>query len=165
MMGKKKSGKFKKTQKEAQKYRDFLANSSFSPEDTVPVQNEMLQGSMEYDIEDEKINSSEKIRKTPFKYRVGDWFKKNIFPTIITTVIIAIGSAVVAHQVNLAVINKQIEYIEKRIEQIDTDFVEKDVLDLELKQIISDIDSSYSLTFNDIKWQLKEIEEKINSLS
>ncbi len=163
-MSKKKKGSHKKSTAEYQDYRNFITNSVYSPESTIPVHNEMLQGSSEYSNNDEEINSSDNIKKTPIKYRISDWIRKNVFPTIITTLCIAIGSAVIAHQVNISVINKQIEYIEKKIEQIDSDTVEKEVLDLKLQEIVTEMNSSFSISFNDVKWQLKELEEKIDSI-
>ncbi len=163
-MPKKKKGNFKKTPNQAQEYRDFIINSSYSPEGTVPVSNEMLQGSADRGFDEGKLESSDNIRRTPFRYRVGDWIKKNVFPAIIATILIAIGTAVIMHQVNLAVVNKQIEYIEKQLEQIDNDYVGKEEIQLRINEISSNIDSKLSITLNDIKWQLKEIEKQIDKL-
>ena len=163
-MGKHKKGNYKKTPAELRAYKNFIDHSTYNPESTIPVQNEMLQGSSEYGRCDGKIDSSNNIKKAPLRYRIGDWLKKNIFPVLISTVLIAIASAVIAHQVNIAVINKQIEYIEKRIEQLDSNSVDREVLDLKLREITTQLDSSYSITFNDIKWELKELEEKVNSI-
>ncbi len=163
-MSKKRKGNYKKTPAQLQGYRDFISNASFSPPGTVPVNNEMLQGSAEYRYDEGKLDSSDNIKRTPFRYRFADWLKKNIYPAIITAIITAIGTAVISHQVNLAVVNKQIEYIENRLEQIESDYVGKDALQLRINEIASNIDSSYSITLNDIKWQLKEIEEELDRM-
>lgn len=163
-MSRKRKGNYKKTPAQLQTYRDFVANSSVSPPGTVPVNNELLQGSAEYNTDEGKLDSSEKIKPTPLKYKLGDWFKKNVFPTIITTVVVAIGTAVITHQVNIAVINTKIEYIEKRLEQVESNNVEKDALQLKINEIVANLESTYSITFNDIKWQLKEIEKELDDI-
>ena len=160
----KKKGNYKKTPAQLQKYREFISDPSFSPAGTVPVSNEMLQGSADYGYDEGNLESPDNIKRTPLKYRVGDWLKKNIFPAIISAILLAIGTAVISHQVNLAVVNKQIEFIDKRIEQLENDYVGKETLQLRINEIASNIDSTYSITLNDIKWQLKEIEEELDSL-
>ena len=47
-MGKHKKGNYKKTPAELQAYKNFIDHSTYNPESTIPVQNEMLQGSSEY---------------------------------------------------------------------------------------------------------------------
>ena len=64
----------------------------------------------------------------------------------------------------MAVINKQIEYIDMRIERIEEDYVGKEILQLRMKEIKSDLESSYLVAFNDIKWQLDEIEDELQTL-
>ena len=73
-------------------------------------------------------------------------------------------TAYIAHQANIAVIQTQIQYIEKKIDSIDNNFVEKELLELQLKDVIAQINSSYSITLNDIKWQLQVLSDKIDSL-
>lgn len=162
-MAKKRKGNFKKTPAQLQDYREFISNSSTTPSGTVPVTNELLQGSGEYGYDDGKLESTQKVTPVPVKYRIEDWLKKNIFPTIVSTILIAIGTAVIIHQVNLAVVSKQVEYIEKRIEQIEDEYVDKETLQLKLNEVTSHLDASYSLTLNDIKWQLREIESKVDA--
>lgn len=166
-MSRKSKGKrqLKKTPTEVKGYQNFIKESSYSPDSTVPVNNEFLQGSAEWGIHKEELDAPEKIKRTPAKYRFADWIKNNIFPTIITTIVVAIGSAVITHYVNIAVINQKIEHLENQVEQIEDDTVDKELLNSKLSEIESKLDSSYSLTLNDIKWQLKQLEEKISGLS
>lgn len=154
----------KKKTSDAKEYRNFIENSSYSPDSTVPVSNEFLRGSAEWDSHSEELNSSAKIKKTPFKYRFTDWLKNNIFPTIITTVVIAIGTAVIAHQVNIAVINTKIEYIEKEISSLQDNSVDKEILSLKLSEIEAKLDSNHMISLNEIKWQLDELQEQIQDL-
>ena len=163
-MSRKRTGNFKKTPAQLQQYREFISNPSISPAGTVPVSNEMLQGSADYGCNEGKLESSSNVRRTPFKYRLIDWLKKNIFPAIIIALLTAIGAAVFQHHVNQAVVNKQIEYLDKRIEQLESDYVGKETLQLKINEIATNIDSSYSITFNDFKWQLKEIEEELDKM-
>lgn len=155
----------KKTRTEINSYQNFIKESSYSPDSTIPVNNEFLQGSAEWGIYNEELDAPKKIRKTPAKYRFTDWIKSNVFPTIITTIVIAIGGTVITHYVNIAVINQKIVHLENRVQQIEDSTVDKELLNSKLSEIESKLDSSYSLTLNDIKWQLKQLEEKISSLS
>lgn len=163
-MPKKKRGNYKKSPTQLQEYRNFISNSSVSPPGTIPASNEMLQGSAEYGYDQGKLESSEKIKRTPLKYRIGDWLKEHIFPAVIIAIVTAIGAAVISHQVNLAVVSKQLEFLDKRIEQIESDYVGKEILQLRINEIKTDLDSSYSITLNDIKWQLNEIEDELDRM-
>lgn len=163
-MPKKKRGYYKKTPAQLQEYRNFILNISVPPTDTVSANNEMLQGSAEFGYNQVKLESLEKIKRTPLKYRIGDWLKENVLSAIIITIVTAIGAAVIAHQVNLAVVNKQLEFLDKRIEQIESDYVGKEVLQLRINEIKTDLDSSYSITLNEIKWQLNEIENELDKM-
>ncbi len=163
-MPKKKKGNYKKSRVQLQEYRSFISNPSFSPQGTIPSSNEMLKGSGEYGYDQGKLESSEKIKRTPLKYRILDWLKEHIIPAVIIAIVIAIGTAVISHQINLAVVSKQLEFLDKRIEQIESDYVEKEILQSKINEIKTDIDSTYSLTLNDIKWQLNKLEEELDSL-
>jgi len=163
---KKGKGQFKKTEAQRQGYKYFIANSLDSPDGTVPSQNAMLVGSDEINSNgrSEELYGKETVKKTPFKYRFLDWIKANLFAAIITAVVIGIGTTVISHRVQIAVLSNQIEYIETEIENLKDDNVDKDSLSTQLELIKSDLNGNISLSFNDIKWQLKELEEKINNL-
>ena len=162
---KKKSGNYKKTPDQAHAYNSFIANSPYSPDATMPDTNKMLSGTAEILGQCEaEIVSLEPIKKTPLKYRLWDWVKEHIFPTIITTVVIAIGSVLISHMIQMAVIEQRIDYLDKQIETISSETVNKELLELQLESLKKEMESSSSLTLNDIKWQIKILEDKINLL-
>ena len=162
---KKKSGNYKKTPDQAHAYNSFIAKSPYSPDATMPDANKMLSGTGEISGQHEaEIDSVDPIKKTPFKYRFWDWVKEHIFPTIITTVVVAIGSVLISHMVQIAVIEQRIDYLDKQIEMISDETVDKELLELQLESLKKEMDSASSLTLNDIKWQIKILEDKINLL-
>lgn len=162
---KKNSGNYKKTPDQAHAYNSFIAKSLYSPDATMPDANKMLSGTAEILGQREaEIDRVDPIKKTPFKYRFWDWVKEHIFPTIITTVVIAIGSVLISHMIQMAVIEQRIDYLDKQIEMISNETVDKELLELQLESLKKEIDSSSSLTLNDIKWKIKILEDKISSL-
>lgn len=163
-MAKKRKGNYKKSPAQLHDYRSFVSNSPDCPSGTIPTSNEMLQGSADYGYEQGKLEPPGRVKRTPLKYRVLDWLKENVFAAIVVAILTAIGAAVFSHQIQLAVINKQIEYIDMRIERIEEDYVGKEILQLRMKEIKSDLESSYLVAFNDIKWQLDEIEDELQTL-
>ncbi len=150
---------------EQESYRQFLSDSSISPEGTLPVYNKMLQGSAEIPPTASDVDAPKHIVNTPVKYRLLDWLKKNIFPTIIVSILLAIGTTVIAHMVDIAVIKKQIDYIEKKVERLDEDCVDKEKLELQLSELESSVDNKYLLPLSEIKWQLDNLEKELDSLS
>lgn len=163
--GKRKGGNYKKTPKQSQEYNSFIANSTYSPDATMPDANKMLSGTAEiYGQQEAEIERADPIKKKSLKYRFWDWIKEHIFPTIITTVVIAIGTVLISHMVQIAVIEQKIEYLDEQIDMLSSETVDKEVLELQLDSLKKELESSSSLTLNDIKWQIKMLEEKINSL-
>lgn len=163
--GKKKGGNYKKTPKQSHEYNSFIVNSTYSSDATMPDANKMLSGTAEiYGQQEAEIEHTDPIKKKPLKYRFWDWVKEHIFPTIITTLVIAIGSVLIDHMVQMAVIEQKIEYLGEQIDMLSSDTVDKEVLELQLYSLKKEMESSSSLTFNDIKWQIKILEEKINAL-
>lgn len=157
-----KSGNYKKMPNQTHAYNSFIANSTYSPDATMPDANKMLSGTAEISGRNEdQIDSVDPIKKTPFKYRFLDWVKEHIFPTIMTTVVVAIGSVLISHKVQIAVIDQRIVYLDKQIEMISSETVDKELLELQLEALKKEVDSSSSLALNDIKWQIKILEEKI----
>ena len=162
---KKSTGVRMKNQAEKASYRQFLSDSSIPTEGTLPVYNKMLQGTAELPNNDSDVDVPKDIINTPVKYRLADWLKKNIFPTIVASILLAIGGAVIAHMVDIAVIKKQIDYIEKKVEQLDENCVDKEKLELKLSELESSVDNKYVLPLNEIRWQLDDIEKELDSLS
>ncbi|MBQ3497652.1 MAG: hypothetical protein IJA87_00845 [Clostridia bacterium] len=164
MSRKRKKGNLKKNNSQLKEYNNFIMNSSFSPNSTIPITNNMLLGTAEFEDDNGELESSKEIKKTPLKYKAIDWLKQNIFPTIITTIVVAIGSTVLAHQISIAVVNEKIDNIKNKIEELEENSVNKEIFSLQLEDIEKNINSSYSITLNDIKWQIKILEEKIEKL-
>lgn len=156
---------FKKTKAEEREYKRFLKSSDYLPGSTITVKNQMLQGSDDWESNNGDINFEDQIRKTPLKYRALDWLKANIFPTVVTTIVIAIGTAVIANHTSIALINQKIDYLEKQIEEIQDNTIDKEVLELKLNEIENKLDSSYGLKLNDIKWKLEQLEDKLENIS
>ena len=66
--GKKKGGNYKKTPQQAHEYSSFIANSSYSPDATMPEANKMLSGTAEiYGQSEAEIERADPIKKKPFK--------------------------------------------------------------------------------------------------
>lgn len=154
----------KKSRSEAQDYKNIISRSSFSPEGTIPIHNEFLRGSAELCHDDEKLNTSGKVKKTPLQYRVLDWIKKHIVPSVVAALLVAGITSFITQRIRIEVINSQIRTLEKQIKDIDDNYVDKELLSYRLNEISSKLDSNISISLNDIEWQLKELEEKINSL-
>lgn len=131
----------------------------------MPVYNKMLQGSAELSPASPDVDVPKHIVNTPVKYRLLDWLKKNIFPTITVSILLALGGTVIVHMIDIAVIKKQIDYIEKKVERLDEDCVDKEKLELQLSELESSVDNKYLLPLSEIKWQLDSLEKELDSLS
>lgn len=125
----------------------------------------MLQGSAELSPASPDVDVPKHIVNTPVKYRLLDWLKKNIFPTITVSILLALGGTVIVHMIDIAVIKKQIDYIEKKVERLDEDCVDKEKLELQLSELESSVDNKYLLPLSEIKWQLDSLEKELDSLS
>lgn len=162
----KRNGPLKKTQSELKQYKESVSSSSYSLDSTVPSQNTMLVGSDEVGLNkrDEEIHGQEAIKKTPLKYRALDWIKANLFAAIISAVIIGMATTVIAHKVSIAIITQRIEYIEKKIESIDEEDVEKEYLQIQLELIKTEITYDNNGTLNELNWRLRDIEARLSGL-
>jgi len=164
-MAKKHRGQFKKTSDQQQQYKAFIANPSSALEGTIQSTNEMLKGSNEYkDYDNGPIQSNDPIKKTPIRYQIWDWLKKNIIPTIIGTIVVAIGTAVITHAIKIAVINQRIEYLEIQIQTIYSDNVTKEYLSAQLENIKLELSNGFALSEKDFEWRIKNIEQWIESM-
>ena len=63
----------------------------------------------------------------------------------------------------MAVIEQKIAFLDEQIDSISSDMAVKDLFEMQLESLKKEIEMSSSLTINDIKWQIKILEEKINS--
>jgi len=158
-------GQFKKSIAQQQQYKDFIANCSGRYEGTVPSTNDLLVGSDEYKEHiDSPISAGEEIKRTPIRYQIWDWLKKNIVPTIIGAIVVAIGTTVIAHKVKIAVIQQRIDYLENQIQTMQSDNATKEYLAFQLDSIKMEFSNEIALKGNDIDWRLKNIEQWIESM-
>lgn len=162
-MGKRRPG-VKKTRAEVQQYKDFITKSPYTPEGTTPQTNSMLQGSSEYSDERGSLHGQEDVLKTPLRYRIWDWIRKNLLAEIVITIIVAIGTATISHKVKLAVVEQRLEYVEKQIDLMDEKSVNKDYLESQIELIKTDLIGTNKLNLNDIEWKLRDIEKRIENI-
>lgn len=154
----------KKTSAQARKYREFVANIDTSPLGTTVSTNSMLVGTEEKIYENDKLPAKEDILKTPLKYRLIDWLKKNVFAEIIVAAVIAIGAVTISHMVKVAVIENRIDYVEKQLEIIEVKSIDRDYFMSQLELLKSEINGENNILIKDIEWQLKDIENRIVKL-
>ena len=163
-MSKQHKGNYRKTPAEVQGYRDFVMNSQFSASETVPSQNEMLIGSGEILPEKGELEKQQKVLKTPLKYRILDWLKANVFPVIITTAIIGVASATISHLVKIAVLTQRVDALEKQVQSIDCNYIDKDYLQLQVDNVKLELSGHTDSAISDITWHIKSIENRISSI-
>lgn len=165
-MSRKLKQSLKKNQREVQNYRNSLKNPLLLPEETSPINNEFLMGTAETVFDKrEETESDKKIIKKPMRYVIYDWIKAHILDGIILAIITGIFTVVLNGAINIALLKQKIEDISNQIEGIQESNVQKEVLDLELENIKSDINNSFLISFNDIKWKIEVLEEKIREIS
>lgn len=162
----KRKGTLKKNQNQRQQYKKYVSSLSNSPDSTVPSYNPMLIGSDEIsaDNQDEELHGEETVKKTPLKYRAIDWLKKNVGVAVVTAIIIGVGTALINHGINLSVLSQRVDYLEKRIENINEEYVEKDYLQIQLELLKSEMQNDKNQSLNDINLKIKEIEIRLNAL-
>ena len=148
---------YKKNNNQIINYRNFISDSFYSPQGTVAADNKMLEGSGEF-MDDEAFLCHEETKKTSLKYKLSDWIKNNIFPSIIVAIIIGIGGWVINHAISIAMINQRLEYIQTAIDDMKENAVDKENLSLKLDELKTNTNYNFSLQLNEIKWQIKEIE-------
>lgn len=165
-MGRKVKPHLKKNQYEAQNYRHSLKNSSLFTEGTSPIKNEFLTGTGDMGFDEiEETESEEKTVKKPIRYIISDWLKAHVFDSILATIIVAIGSFALKGTIDIALLKQKVEIIDSQIEAIQESNVQKEMLDSELKNIKSDINNSFLISLNNIKWRVKILEEKVKEIS
>ena len=152
----------KKNQHQAHQYREFVANMDLSPEGTTTSTNSMLVGTCDTNADQERLHGNEEILRTPFKYRFIDWVRKNLFAEIIIAIVLGIGTFTVSHMVKIAVIEQRIEHIEKQLENIDDDYVDKEYVASQLELFRTEITGDNKLSIKEIDWQLKNIENRLD---
>lgn len=162
--GSKRKAPFKKTPQQYRDYQNFIAESSYNPSATLPINNNMLIGSSDMNNNSDDISSTEPVKRTPVKYKAADWIKKNIFPAIMTAIIIAIGSGVINLSINFAVINEQISNLEKQMDKLDSSSVTIEILNSKLEKAKAEFESANLLTAKDLEWEIKEIKDEIEKL-
>ena len=54
--------------------------------------------------------------------------------------------------------------IEKQIESIDSNCVDKELLELQLEQIKTEMKSSFAVTNNNLEWRIQNLEESLKEL-
>lgn len=64
----------------------------------------------------------------------------------------------------IASINKDIEILETKIDNIESDYIDKEILELKLDNLKKDLNLSLSGNTSDIELQLKDIENRIEDL-
>lgn len=164
-MGKRKNrGNLKKNREEVADYKRFLANSSISPESTVPGRNEMLMSSKELAEDEDSSSKDLPIKSKPLRYKFFDWLKENVFPVIITTVVVSVSGVVIKHMVDLAVLSQRVETLEKQVDSLVDDYVTQEILSLQLEKLEASINSDLTVSTSDIKLKLSEIEAEIEIL-
>lgn len=164
-MGKRKNkGNFKKNHEEVAEYKRFLANSTISPESTVPLENEMLRSSKELVNEEDSSNQDVPIKPKPARYKFFDWIKDNIFAAIITSIVLAASGLVIRHMVDLAVLNQRVSALEQQVESLVKDSATKEMMSLQLEKLEESINSNFTTSTGDIKIKLSEIEFEIEIL-
>lgn len=165
-MSRKSKRHLKKTPHEAQNYRISLKSYRLLPEETLPINNEFLTGTGEMSFDEiEETKSEGKTVKKPIRYIVFDWLKAHVFDSILVTIIVAIGSFAIKGTTEIALLKQKVEIIDSQIEAIQESNVQKEVLDLELKNIKSDLNDSFLIPLNNIKWRVKILEKKIEEIS
>lgn len=159
----KSNGSFKKTSQQAHQYNQQINSSKSSPDGTVPINSDMLSSSRDVYVPN-VLEVNDKIQPAPFSLKVKDWIKRNLFASIISAALIAAVGVVVTHSIEIAVIDQKLNMINQQIEKIDSGSVDIETLNLQLENIKSKWEYSYSLDYKDIEWKIKELDEKIARL-
>ena len=151
----------KKNPSQLYNYQTFLANPQNQPEDTVDVCNENLTGTNHLQMNEASAAHSEKHIPVPFGVRVKRFLLANGIWGIILAALITFGGWIVVsihkNDVDIERLSTKLEYIEKTIENLDTDGVNEDALREEIDDLKAELNAAWGLN-------IKDIENRINIL-
>ncbi len=126
------------------------------------LKDDILEGTNDYCEEDEdEIVSGEGIAKTPLRYQIINWLKKYVLAGV---VVLLIGTALVAGfntVICVKIMQNDLESIHTRLDNIEDDSVDKESLELSLKELENRIKNSIILDFSKMQWDLDQIEETL----
>ncbi len=159
----------KKNNRQAQQYMSFVRESTFSPEETIEHNSQMLQGSNYIDEENSKSRKeSANYQKKPIKYVVLDWIKNNVALSITIPLVLTVAGYIAVTTIDNKIQINTLDYratkIESRIEKIENNTAEKEDLISEMEKIKLEISQSESSDIKDLQWRLKIIEDKLDKL-
>ena len=163
-MGKKHSS-FKKNKGQAYAYKNAVEKSSYTPEGTIPNSNLLLVGTGEVEENNTNIDNNAQIVKKPFKYVIEDWFKDNYISVLVSVFLIAIIGFLFGHGKSIAVINYRLDNIEKEISNLDSNVLNKDVLELKLDNLKKEIESKILVEVTEFKSQIEELEKELKYMN
>lgn len=155
----------RKNQAQYSGYRNFLSSPTPHIDDTYPNPNKYLQGTADsIEEENDSIDNKSKIKPKSLRFRIIDWIRQNVLTTVICSIIVAIGTATLFLWRDSALLEQRVEYIEKQIESIDSNCVDKELLELQLEQIKTEMKSSFAVTNNNLEWRIQNLEELLKEL-
>ena len=161
-MANNKRGQKKKSRKEVSAYKNLVKCGIPPQEGTVAVDNYNLRGSGDIDSSDELSMSKPKI---PVWYRVKKFIKGHVFESIILTLLCAFlvwgAGTIIELKVNIAIIETRVEYIDQKIEGLDSNFAAKDIIDLQLDAVKEELSNTFNLKIAEINSQLDLIEQQL----
>lgn len=159
---------FKKTHEEAIAYKSFVKNTTECQQDTININNDNLRGSDQI-RDDFGISTQEPL--VTWNYKLKRFIRRHLFETIISIVatlfcvfIAWSANTMIQMKVNVAVIQTELEYLEKEVEDLDVDAIDKNVIDLQIEAIRNELSTSINIKTNEIQTQINLIEQQIKHL-
>lgn len=151
----------KKEPIEVKQYKNSLGEKSVGLSETYKAGDSLLTGSDDFSYE-RQSREKEKVRRKPFPLVFLDWWKENWISAILVSVLSWGAISIIDLQKTKAVYEYRIEEIEKDIEKMSDAIPNKEVLELELKNLK---DYIKNLDFDELEDRITELEIKQREMS
>lgn len=161
--------RIKKTPQQANQYRACIQSTSYSPNSTTgDISVNSLVGSEELlSYSPAFKDKEEKIAPKKLRFRIKDYFDSNGMQIIILAILIPVlgwlMTTVISLEIEKARMMERLDNVKEDLANISSDFVDKDVIDIQIESIESDLYGILNTNIPSIEDRISKIEDKIDT--
>ena len=163
--------RIKRTHQQADQYRNYVQNNTDSSETTTGVMGvTSLIGSGESVAYPPSYkDKDERIAKKSFRLKIQDYWELHSAEVVISAILIPtifwLVSAVVGLQIDRAIFKERVDNVKEAIAEISSDSANKDVLNIQIASIESDLNSILNTNIPNIEKRISTIENEVNTIN
>lgn len=166
----KNKNRIKRTHQQADQYRNYIQSNTDSPETTTGVMGvTSLIGSGESVAYPSSYkDKEERIAKKSFRLKIQDYWELHSAEVVISAILIPtiiwLASAVIDLQIDRAIFRERVDNIKESVAEISSDSANKDVLNIQIASIESDLSNILNANIPDIEKRISTIENEVKTI-